>query len=295
MSDDMQLNEAHIADYWDPDEDGAVVCRLCPHHCHIDEGETGSCGVRENRNGVLVAMGYGQVSSVALDPIEKKPLYLFHPGKRILSVGGFGCNFHCQFCQNYEISAEFKLRHQSARIMTPIDLVMLAKQATHEGNIGLAYTYNEPLTGYEFMRDTAKLARDFGLCNAIVTNGYIEKKPLEDLLPLIDAMNIDLKSFSDVFYKRIGGDLETVKNTIMLAREYCHVEVTTLVIPGENEESVEQAAEWLASMDPEIPMHISRFFPQYRYADRMPTPRETIHRLSKLAKNHLKNVFAGNM
>ena len=289
------MTEIHEADYWSSAENNGVRCELCPHCCRIDLGAVGICGVRENRNGALLAAGYGQVSSIALDPIEKKPLYLFHPGKIILSIGGFGCNFRCQFCQNYEISKEYAHRQSDARTLTPHDLVSLARQAMPDGNIGLAYTYNEPLIGYEFVRDTARLTREYGLCNVLVTNGYINKEPLLELLQLIDAMNIDLKGFDDSFYKRVGGDLETVKNTITLSHEHCHVEVTTLVIPDENENDIKQLSHWLKSIDPEIALHLSRFFPRYHYSNKTPTPRETIHKLREIAKNHLKNVFTGNM
>ena len=181
------------------------------------------------------------------------------------------------------------------KVVTSDYIVMLAKEARAEGNIGIAYTYNEPVVGYEFMRDTARLAHESELCNVIVTNGYINRGPLEALLPVIDAMNIDLKGFSNDFYKKVGGDLETVKNTIALSRKYCHIEVTTLVIPSENEDDILELAMWLASIDSEIPLHLLRFFPRYRYADKIPTSRELVYDLSERAKKYLKNVFIGNM
>jgi len=304
--------------YWSAVENGSAQCGLCPHCCVIAENSVGICGVRENRNGVLTASGYGRVSSIALDPIEKKPLYMFHPGKRILSVGGFGCNLKCPFCQNFEISVlapsprelSAKLtegvlapspRELSAKLTegappySPTEIAALAIQTVPNGNIGVAYTYNEPLIGYEFVYDCAMLVRDAGLCNALVTNGYINTEPLNNLLPLIDAMNIDLKGFTDGFYRKLGGKLETVKEAITLSRKYCHVEVTTLVIPGENENEIEELARWLASIDPDIPLHLTRFFPRYRYSDRAPTPRDTIHKLQAIAMRYLKNVFTGNM
>ena len=285
----------HIAEYWEHAENKIVYCSLCPHNCRIHNGTSGRCGMRKNRDGELIASGYGLISSIALDPIEKKPLYCFQPGKNILSVGGFGCNFHCQFCQNYEISLEYKERLSTAEILTPGELTLLAKRTIQGGNIGIAYTYNEPLIAYEFVRDTAKLIREAGLFNVLVTNGYINKAPLEALLPLIDAMNIDLKSFRSEFYKNVGGDTETVKENIALSRKHCHIEVTTLVIPGENEESIEELATWLASIDAEIPLHLSRFFPRYHYAEKQPTPAETIYKLIKTAKKYLKNVFVRNI
>jgi pyruvate formate lyase activating enzyme len=255
--------------------------------------------VRENWSGELVASGYGQVSSVALDPIEKKPLYMFHPGKRVLSIGGFGCNLRCPFCQNYEISTVYAGKPgpgvRNSESMTPPEIAALAAQAAPDGNIGVAYTYNEPLIGYEFLYDCAELVHNAGFYNVVVTNGHINKEPLENLLPLIDAMNIDLKGFTDAFYEKLGGNLETVKNTIAISCKQCHVEVTTLVIPGENEDDIGGIAGWLSSIDPNIPLHLSRFFPRYRYAGKMPTPRETMYKLQETAKKYLEYVFIGNM
>ena len=281
--------------FWSAYEDGIVSCSLCPHSCKIPDGSAGFCGVRENIGGKLYAMGYGRVSSIALDPVEKKPLYRFHPGRNVLSIGGFGCNMRCPFCQNCEISMEHDETRQNARIFTPEQINGLARQTVSENNIGVAYTYNEPLIGYEFLYDCARLVRDAGLKNVVVTNGYISREPLEALLPLIDAMNIDLKGFSDRFYQELSGGLEAVKETIAIARERCHVEITTLIIPGENENDVVELARWIASLDPEIPLHLSRFFPRYRYSDRAPTPRETILKLRDEAGKFLTNVFVGNM
>jgi len=307
--------------YWSAAEAGGVLCGLCPHGCRIAAGAAGICGVRENHGQRLLASGYGVVSSIALDPIEKKPLYLFHPGKYILSIGGFGCNLKCRFCQNHEISVSYSDSRPGSscgsaggegamhakgggarapgggrgRRLSPDDVARLAMQTVPDGNIGVAYTYNEPMVGYEFLHDCASLIREAGLHNVLVTNGYICPEPLEELLPFVDAMNIDLKGFSDVFYRRVGGDLETVKRTIELASLHCHVEVTTLVIPGENEGDIEGIAKWLSSVDPDIPLHLSRFFPRYQYAGRSPTPRETILALREVARKHLNHVFAGNM
>lgn len=293
------MSRTTIAEFWSQMEDSWVQCELCPHRCLIPQNDVGLCFVRGNHNGTLIAAGYGQISSLALDPIEKKPLRMFMPGKQILSIGSFGCNLHCPFCQNSAISMEFASASVQSRwqnkVATPDDIVMLAKEAIAEGNIGIAYTYNEPMVGYEFMRDTAQLAHESELCNVIVTNGYINKEPLEALLPVIDAMNIDLKGFSNDFYKKVGGDLEKVKNTITLSRKYCHVEVAVLVIPSENENDICDLAMWLASIDSEIPLHLLRFFPRFRYADKTPTSRELVYDLSERAKKYLKNVFIGNM
>jgi len=302
------MNKAREAFYWSEAEDKSVRCGLCPHRCHIAENTSGICGVRENHSGVLIASSYGLVSSVALDPIEKKPLYMFCPGKNILSIGSVGCSFRCRFCQNYEISMEHENMHKAARQISPDDVVSLALQAVPDGNVGVAYTYNEPLIGYEFLQDCARLAHRAGLCNVLVTNGYINKEPLEAILPLIDAMNIDLKGFTDSFYKELGGDLEAVKETIALSARSCHVEVTTLIIPAEdntadlrrpfaqgNEGDIAELSMWLSSIDPDIPLHLTRFFPRYMMSDRTPTPRETIIKLRDTARKHLENVFTGNM
>jgi len=282
------------------EDNNSVRCGLCPHRCLIAENSFGACGARSNSGGELIASGYGAVSSLALDPIEKKPLNLFHPGKMILSVGGYGCNLQCRFCQNHEISQDTGGRfsdtgERESRVVSPEDLTALAVRTSRDGNIGVAYTYNEPLISYEYLYDCAKKVREAGLLNVIVTNGYINKEPLETLLPHIDAMNIDLKGFTESFYKSLGGSPEPVKETIRLAADNCHVEVTTLVIPGQNEEDIEPIARWLSSVDPDIALHLSRFFPRYQYSDKEPTPRETIIRLRETAKKYLKNVFAGNM
>ena len=297
------IERNHEAMYWSKAENGNARCELCPHRCVIAEHASGICGARENRGGAIIASGYGQVSSTALDPIEKKPLSMFHPGTYILSIGGYGCNLRCPFCQNFEISIEYEQARGAkpgggetdAYYLTPGDVAGLAVRTIPKGNIGVAYTYNEPLINYEFLYDCAELVRKAGMYNIIVTNGYINKEPLRNLLPLIDAMNIDLKGFSDAFYKKTGGSLEAVKETIAESRAHCHVEVTTLVIPGENEDDVIELSKWLASVDAGIPLHLTRFFPRYRYRDREPTPRETIYRLRDVAKTRLNNVFAGNV
>lgn len=271
-----------------------ATCQICPNHCTLDEGETGICRGRVCRGGKIVCENYGRVTSLALDPIEKKPLALFHPGSKILSVGSYGCNLHCPFCQNWEISSADEVEYTE---ISPEWLVAKAEELKSEGNIGLAYTYNEPLISYEFVLDCAALAHRKGLLNVLVSNGMICTKPLQELLPYIDAANIDLKGFTEEFYRKIGGRLETVKSTINDAiAAGCHVEVTTLVIPGENDskQEIENAAKWLASINPEIPYHLSRFFPQYKMTDRPATPVKTIYELAAIASRHLKNVFTGN-
>ena len=242
-------------------------------------------------------MGYGAVSSLALDPIEKKPLYRFYPGSTIVSLGGFGCNLRCPFCQNCEISHEYDHDLNDVRTLSPDEVVALAKQTVANDNIGVAYTYNEPLVGYEFVSDCARLVHQAGLKNVLVTNGYIDHDPLVELLPVIDAMNIDLKGFSERFYRKLGGSLTPVKEAIELAYTTCHLEVTTLVIPDENDsaEEMEALSSWLGALDPSIPLHLSRFFPRYRYADREPTPLGTLSDLRKIAQEHLQYVSVGNV
>lgn len=269
-----------------------VICGLCPHNCKILPGNSGICGVRINEKGFLSAENYGKVTSMALDDIEKKPLRKFFPGTKILSIGSYGCNFRCQFCQNYTISMmkpDFK--EMSANAISDISLRMVS-----HGNIGVAYTYNEPLIGYEFVQDCAKMVQSNGQKNVIVTNGFINEKPLRDLLPYIDAMNIDLKAFSESFYKSIGGHLEPVKETIKTAATKCHVEITTLIIEGKNdsEDEMRALASWIAKINDEIPLHISRYFPSYKMSNGSPTRISTIQRLVEIAEKYLKNVYKGN-
>lgn len=272
-----------------------AVCPVCPHHCLLAEGQTGRCRARKNREGKIVSINYGKLTSLMLDPIEKKPLRRFFPGSRILSVGSFGCNLACPFCQNYEISmADSGQAHWQEA--APEALAGLAQEYQSYGNIGVAFTYNEPLVGYEFVRDTARLVRERGMKNVLVTNGCAEPLVLEELLPYVDAMNIDLKGFTGEWYEKLGGDLETVKRFIARAAQDCHVELTTLIVPGENdsEEEMDREARWIASLDWEIPLHVTRFFPQYRMADKEPTPVERVYRLRNTAAQWLRYVYVGN-
>ena len=272
-----------------------AVCPVCPHHCLLAEGQTGRCRARKNREGKIVSINYGKLTSLMLDPIEKKPLRRFFPGSRILSVGSFGCNLACPFCQNYEISmADSGQAHWQEA--APEALAGLAQEYQSRGNIGVAFTYNEPLVGYEFVRDTARLVRERGMKNVLVTNGCAEPLVLEELLPYVDAMNIDLKGFTGEWYEKLGGDLETVKRFIARAAQDCHVELTTLIVPGENdsEEEMDREARWIASLDWEIPLHVTRFFPQYRMADKVPTPVERVYRLRNTAAQWLRYVYVGN-
>ena len=272
-----------------------AICGLCFRRCVLDEGRTGFCRARANRGGAVVPLGYGKVVSLALDPIEKKPLRRFHSGASVLSVGGFGCNLRCPFCQNHAISmaGADELR---AEELSPEALAALAEELKPRGNLGVAYTYNEPLVGYEYVRDCAEAVRARGMLNVLVTNGTIEEAPWRELLPRIDAANIDLKGFTDAWYKRLGGDLETVKRNIAAAAEYCHVEVTTLLVPGENdsEDEIRALARWLAEVRDDIPLHLTRFFPRYRMIDRDETPVETVYHLADVARETLRYVYTGN-
>ena len=284
---------ARVADFWTAVENNTLLCGLCPHNCNIKEKHAGKCGARVNREGILFAESYGRVTSIALDPIEKKPLSMFHPGKKIVSIGSYGCNLNCGFCQNFNISMEYK--NIKLEYMTPELVCDVAVMAVADENIGIAYTYNEPLIGFEFLIDCSKLIKKAGLVNVLVTNGYLNPEPLNALLPYIDALNIDIKGIQERTYNRVGGTLEPVKKTIKTANTVCHVEVTTLVVPGENENEVLDIAKWLSSVDENIPYHLSRFFPRYKFSNSEPTPPNIMYELYEDAKKYLKNVFLGNM
>ncbi|HWT74796.1 MAG TPA: AmmeMemoRadiSam system radical SAM enzyme [Mobilitalea sp.] len=273
-----------------------VQCEICPHHCKIEEGHIGLCKGRSNKNGEIISDNYGKLTALALDPIEKKPLYHFYPGSKILSVGSYGCNLNCPFCQNCDISMVGSDEIDTAYV-APKELVEKALSVKNRGNIGIAYTYNEPLIGYEYVRDCAGLAKQQGLKNVVVTNGYICEEPLKDLLPLIDAFNIDLKGFTEEYYHKLRGDLATVKQSIELASKVSHVEVTTLIVPGENdsEEEMEELSGWLAGVSKDIPLHISRFFPRWQMQDRAATPVKQVYHLAEIARNHLNYVHEGNV
>lgn len=275
------------------------LCEVCFRHCKLDEGAIGFCGARVCRDGRVVADNYGYVTSLALDPIEKKPLNRFFPGSRILSVGSYGCNLRCPFCQNSEISwgKEVALFREDASFIEPEELVNIALRYQDIGNIGIAFTYNEPLVGYEFVLDTAKLSHEKGLKNVIVSNGTAELDILRQIAPYIDAMNIDLKCFNSDTYKNVlGGDFAMTKSFIEEAAKNVHVELTTLIVPGINdsEDMMREEAEWIASISDEIPLHVSRFHPCFRMTDRGPTPVSTVYGLAEIAKEKLKYVYTGN-
>jgi pyruvate formate lyase activating enzyme len=283
-----------LAMYFQKIEDSKVHCYLCPHNCIIKSGALGACRARKNIDGELYSLNFGKIAAAALDPIEKKPLNRFKPGSMILSVGTFGCNMKCSFCQNWSIAHN----HPDTEDITPELLVKKAEELRRNGNVGIAYTYNEPSIWYEFVYDTAKLAKDRELINVLVTNGFIERQPFEDILPYIDAMNIDVKAFTPSFYNEIcRATLANVKETVEIAVGRCHVEVTTLVIPELNDaiEEIDELSRWLASISPEIPLHLSRYFPNYNMSDRPPTPIETLKGAKDKAKEYLKYVYLGNV
>ena len=280
------------------------ICNVCFRHCKIEENSTGFCGARTCTNGQIVAANYGKLTSIALDPIEKKPLKMFYPGSKVLSIGSYGCNLRCPFCQNYTISWSQKAFEYKDRAdyYSPEEIVKAAQDFHPQGNIGIAFTYNEPLIGYEFIRDTAKLSKESGMQNVLVTNGTATLDTLNQILLYIDAMNIDLKAFTNSFYKNfIDGNFQMVKDFITTAVQSCHVELTTLIIPGENDspQEMRELSTWVADLEKQynkkIPLHITRFFPTFKLTDREPTSVTTIMNLVEIAKENLEFVFPGNV
>ncbi len=282
-------------------------CDVCFRHCDIVEGGRGFCGVRSCKDGQIMSTNYGKITSMALDPIEKKPLSRFHPGSYILSIGSYGCNLRCPFCQNDDISWSDRayLFEEEAEVWTPEDVARAAAYYKGEGNIGVAFTYNEPLIGYEFLRDTARLVHERGMLNVLVTNGTASLSVLEELRPHIDAMNIDLKGFTENYYSNVlGGNLQMVKEFIETAAQFCHVELTTLIVPGENdtEEEMRAISEYISQLKDkngnvighDIPLHISRFFPRFKMTDRNPTDVKLVYHLADIAREKLNYVYEGN-
>lgn len=272
-----------------------ISCDICPKTCEILPGEAGYCGARTNKDGDNFPLAYGKVVALDLDPIEKKPLAFFHPGKMILSVGAFACNMACPFCQNYRL-ARAKGGDLQAYDLSPKDLADMALELSERGNIGLAFTYNEPTINYEFVRDTFKVLRKEGMETVLVTNGQLNDKYLQELLPLTKAWNIDLKTFSKETYKKLGGDLPTTLNTIKKAALTSHVEVTTLVVPGISDslEDFEKEVEFLAKISSDLPLHLSRYFPAYKYKND-PTSLDLLRQMKEIAEEKLNHVLLGNV
>ena len=285
------------ARYYQRLDDGSVECQLCPHHCHIANGKTGRCGSRRNHDGVLVSEVYAKPCSLAIDPIEKKPLYHFHPGTTCLSLACTGCNFRCLNCQNHDIS-QATPDEVDYYELTPEQIVSLGLKHHCPG---IAYTYTEPLTYIEYVTDTARLAHEKGLWNILVTAGYVCQEPLAELLPYLDAANIDLKSFSDDIYQHVsGGHLQPVLDTILAMKKAgVWIELTNLVIPGVNDdmEMIRQMCEWIVSNGlAETPLHFSRFFPRYKMQDITPTPVQILKAAKQTALDAgIKHVYLGNV
>jgi pyruvate formate lyase activating enzyme len=282
--------------FWSSEQDQKVKCLLCPHECRIADGKAGICRVRKNLNGALFSMVYGEPVAFHSDPIEKKPLFHFYPGKQILSLGTFGCNFHCTFCQNYHLSQR---GHETGRAirLKPEELVRDA--AGIPGNIGVAYTYNEPTVFYEYMLETAGIVHSEGLKNVMVSNGFINPEPLERLMPVVDAFNIDLKSINDDFYRRLtGGRLEPVLETMKkIVQSGKHLEITHLVIPGLNDSDEEflRLTDWIVDeLGADVPLHLSRYFPAFGLS-LPPTPLNILYHFASLASEKLHFVFTGNV
>lgn len=302
----------HIAQYWHKEQDAAqdaaqaaVRCTLCPHHCLIPAGQTGRCRARKNEGGQLQTLNYGVLTAIALDPMEKKPLYHFHPGKTVLSLGTFGCNMRCRFCQNHNISQVGAEVGVGAGVgagparwqLSAEDVAQLVAMQDHSC-VGAAYTYSEPSVWYEFVYDAARIVKEKGFVNVLVTNGFLSGKALRDLLPFVDAANVDLKSFSDDFYREIcGAALKPVLETIVTMKKALHLELTTLLVPGLNDgvEEIEKLAAWVAAeVGKDTPLHLSRYFPAY-HMELPPTAEQTMAAAYEAACSHLQYVYLGNI
>ena len=279
------------AKYYERLDGGRVHCHLCPHECRIQPGGLGICRQRANEGGTLVSRNYGRITSASMDPIEKKPLYHFHPGSSILSLGTNGCNFRCLHCQNWTIS-------QQEAETQPLEPSRAVRLASDHGSFGISYTYNEPFIWYEYVLDTSKLARDAGLKNVLVSNGFVNPEPLAELLPFVDAMNIDLKSIRDEFYREVcGGRVEPVLETAKAANESVHVEVTNLIIPTHNDsdEDLTDLADWIRDhLGADTPVHLSAYRPCYKL-DAPPTGPDTMRRAYGIFTARLHHVYVGNM
>jgi pyruvate formate lyase activating enzyme len=280
----------HAAEYWSFEEQG-IRCSLCPHYCLIHDLGAGVCGTRTSAGNELFSDLYGEVSSLSFDPIEKKPLYHFHPGSSILSIGTLGCNMKCPYCQNWHISQRLD---RMTEYISPSDIIALAEK---KHSIGIAYTYSEPIVWYEYVRDCASLAKKSGLVNIMVSNGFICSEPREKLIPLIDAWNIDLKTFDkDTYRREQKGDLDRVCESIRIVAGCAHLEITTLLVTGMNDsfDEMDRLTDWLASVNDHIPWHLSRYFPNYSY-QRPPTDIDFMVEIYIMAKKKLHHVYCGNI
>jgi len=272
-----------------------TVCKVCHHHCNLEENQIGFCRARQNINGIIKPINYGLLTSLAFDPIEKKPLNKFYPGTGVLSLGSFGCNLHCPFCQNYEISMADKDTYK-LDYFAPTDIVKKALELKSQGNIGVAYTYNEPLICYEYIVDTGKLVHAAGLKNVVVTNGTASLEIASALNGIVDAYNIDLKGITQEYYAKLQGNLTMVQDFITAVAPHSHVELTVLIVPGENDtrEAMTELSSWIAKLSSDIPLHVSRFFPRFEWENHPATPVKTIYDLAEIARKKLKYVYTGN-
>lgn len=273
-------------------EEKVLQCLLCPLHCIIKPDQVGFCGVRKNVDGMLYSLNYGQLTSIAIDPIEKKPLYHLFPGEKILSVGSWGCNLRCNFCQNWEIS---KQRPKTVMRVMPQQLIQIALERESRG---IAFTYNEPIVSFEFILDTSRAAAKEGIYSILVTNGVIDEEPMDLLSQSVRGMNIDLKGWNDEFYvKDIGTEKRVVLRSIETARKAgTHIELTTLIIPGKNDspEEMREEAKWISGLSKDIPLHINRYFPNYK-STIPPTSPDSLIQLAEVAKEYLRYVYVGNI
>lgn len=278
-------------------QDKKVKCTLCPHMCIIADGKQGICRVRKNVDGVLVSDVYGKACCLRFDPIEKKPLYHFYPGSVILSVGSVGCNLRCKFCQNWEISQTCAEEYPYLKPVTSEEIIKMAKE--RHDNAGVAYTYNEPVVWFEFMMDIARKSKEAGMRNVMISNGYINASPLLEILEVMDAFNIDLKGFTEDFYRRVtSARLQPVKDTVkMIRKNGRHLELTHLVVTGLNDDegTFEEMVKWIGGeLGPDTPLHLSRYFPNFEMENKA-TPLPKLLQLYELATHYLHFVYLGNV
>ncbi|MFA7001163.1 MAG: AmmeMemoRadiSam system radical SAM enzyme [Candidatus Omnitrophota bacterium] len=292
-----QPGTEHLAMYYDKLPNRMVQCRLCPNRCMLAPGQFGTCKARKNIGGDLYSMVYGKIASAHVDPIEKKPFFHVLPGSKAFSIATTGCNMHCLFCQNWELSQAFP--HEVPSIpMTPAQVV---EEAARSGSRSIAFTYNEPVINYEFMLETARIARSRGIKSIVISAGYINPEPLAELLRTVDAYKVDFKAFREEFYQKLtGGHLADVLETMQLIHKSgVWLEVLNLLVPGENDSEAEirELSRWIReNLGPDVPLHFSRHFPQYKLRNLPPTPIETVLRARAIAREEgLRYVYTGNV
>ncbi len=268
-----------------------VRCTLCPNYCVLDDGQVGLCRARQNNKGVLYSLNYGRLTALNIDPIEKKPLFHFYPGANIISIGTWGCNLSGQWCQNWEISQV----PQKGEYLSVDDLFRLQKD-NQDKSIGIAFTYSEPTVFFEYIKDFLGILNDRSIKVILVTNGYINIDPLKEILPKIDAFNIDVKGFNTLKMKRFtNSSIEHIKRIVEFVYGKTHLELTTLIVPtvNDDEEEFERECEWIASISKDIPLHISRYYPNYKF-NMPPTSLNTLKKIYDIAKHYLNFVYVGN-